>query len=152
MLQPALMMALKPESVGMPQGVAMMAPTADKEVNGYVNNVENSFSHPGASGTGRVKYWEAALAPTITATRKRVIQTIIVPHSDYRKARQTQRTQTRDTKLGRDTSTEDQGATSPNGLAHNDTSTGVIGRDRVTSQSAMNVTPPRRGYMRLYPQ
>ena len=52
MLKPALMTALKPESVGMPPGAAMMILTADKEVNGYANNVETSFSHPGASRTG----------------------------------------------------------------------------------------------------
>ena len=55
MLQPALMTALKPKSVGMPPGVAMMIPTADKEVNGYANNVDTSFSHLGASRTGQVK-------------------------------------------------------------------------------------------------
>ena len=148
MLQPALMTALKPESVGMPLGVAMMIPTADREVNGYANNVDNSFSYLGASWSGRVKDWEAAPAPTITATKKRGIQTRILPHRDYRKARQTHRAQTRDTNLGRDASSEDQGATSQNGLAHHDTSTGVIGRDRATSQSDMNVTPPRRWYMR----
>ena len=81
------MMALKPESVGMPPGVAMMILTADKEVYGYANNVDNIFSHLGASRTGRVKDWEAAPTPTITATRKQGIQTRILPHIDYRKAR-----------------------------------------------------------------
>ena len=52
MLQPALMTVLKTESVGMSPGIAMMIPTADKEENGYANNVDNSFSHPGASKTG----------------------------------------------------------------------------------------------------
>ena len=94
--------------------------------------------HPGASRTGRVKDGEAAPAPTITATKKRGIQTRILPHSDHRKARRTHRAQTRDTNLERDNSSEDQGATSPNGLAHHDTSTGVIGQDQVTSQSALN--------------
>ena len=130
----------------------MMIPAEDKEVNGYANNVENIFSHPRASRTGRFKYWEAAPAPTITATRKQKIQTRILPHSDCRKARRTQRAQTRATKLGMNTSSEDQGAASPKGLAHHDTSTGMIGRDRVTSQSAMNVTPPRQGYMMLFLQ
>ena len=83
--------ALKPESVRMPPGVAMMILTADKEVNGYANNVDNVFSHPGASRTGRVKDWEATPAPTITATKKQVIQTRILPHSDYRKARRAHR-------------------------------------------------------------
>ena len=147
MFQPALMTALKPESVRMPPGVAMMIPTADKEVNGYANKVDNSFSHPGASRTGRVKSGEAAPAPTITATRKQGIQTIILPHNNNRKARQRCRAHTRHTTRGRYTSSEDQGATSPNNLAHHDTSTGVIDRDRVTSQSDMNVTPQRRGYM-----
>ena len=45
-----------------------------------------------------------------------------------------------------------QGATSLNGLAHLDgmldTKTGMMGRDLVTSESAMNVTPHGRGYMR----
>ena len=124
MLQLALMTALKPESVWIPPGVAMMILTVDKEVNGYANNVKNIFFHPGARKTGRVKYWEAAPAPSITATKKQVIITKILPHSDYRKARRTQRAQTRDTKLGRDTSSEEQGATSLNGLSHHDTSTG----------------------------
>ena len=148
MLQPALMMALKPESFGVPPGVAMMIQTEVKEVNGYANNLHNSFSYPGASRTGRFKDWEAAPAPTIPARRKQVIQTRILPHSDFRNARRTQRAHTRATKLGRDTSSEDQCATSPNGLAHHDMSTGMIGRDRVTSQSTMNVTPLRQGYMR----
>ena len=148
MLQPALMTALKPESVEMPPGVVMMIPTVDKEVNDYANNVDNIFSHPVASRTGQVKAGEAAAAPTIRATRKRGIQTIIHPHDDNRKARRTHRAQTRDTTLGRYTSSEDQGATSPNGLAHHDTSTGVNDQDRVTSQSDMNVTPQIRGYMR----
>ena len=52
MLQPALMTALKPESVGMPPGFAMMIQTEYKEVNGYANNVDIIFSHPGASRTG----------------------------------------------------------------------------------------------------
>ena len=46
----------------------------------------------------------------------------------------------------------DQGATSLNGLAHLDgvldTKKGILGRDRVTSKLAMNVTPHGRGYMR----
>ena len=121
----------------------MMIPTADKEVNGYANNVDNSFSHPGASRTGRVKAGEAAPASTIRAMRKRGIQTRILPHDDNRKARRMHRAQTRETTLGRYTSSEDQGATSPNGLAHHDMSTGVIDRYRVTSQLNMNVTPHR---------
>ena len=95
---------------------------------------------------GRFKYWEAEPVPTITATRKRGIQTRILAHSDCRKARRTQRSQTRATQPGRDTSSECQGATSPIGLAHHDTTTGMMVRYRVTSKS--NVAPPRRGYMR----
>ena len=112
-------------------------------------NVDNSFSHPGASRTGRLKSGEAAPAPTIRATRKQRIQTRIHPHDDNRKVRRMHRAQMRGTTLGRYTSSEDQGATSPNGLAHYDTSTGVIDRDRVTSKSDMNVTPQRQGYMQL---
>ena len=143
MMQPALMTALKPESFRMPPGVAMMIPTTDKEVNGYVNNVDTTFSHLGASRTGRVKDGEAAPAPTITATKKRGIQTRILPHIVHRKARLKHRAQTRYTKLGKDTSSEDQGATSPNGLAYHYTSACGIGRDWGTSQSDMNVTTPR---------
>ena len=148
MLQPALMMARKPESVGMPQGVSMLIQTEDKAVNGFTNNVDNSFSHPIASRTGRFKIWEAEPAPTIMATRKRGIQTRIITYSDCRKARRTQKAQRRVTKPGRDTSSEDQGATSQNGLAHHDTTMGMMGQYQVTSKSAMNVTPPGRGYMR----
>ena len=84
-LQPALMMAQKPENVGLPPGVGMMIQMEDKEVNGYVKNVDNIFSHPGASRTGQFKDWEAVPAPTITATRKWIIQTRILPHSDCKK-------------------------------------------------------------------
>ena len=107
MLQPELMTALKPENVGMPPRKAMMTPTADKEVNGYVNNVDHRFLHPGASKTGRVKAGESAPAPMITATKKRGSQMRILPHDDNRKARWTHRAQTRDTTLGRDASSED---------------------------------------------
>ena len=131
------MTALKLESVRMPPGLAMMIPTADNEVNGYVNNVDNSFSRPGASRTGQVKAGEAAPEPTIRATRKRGIKTRIHPHDDNIKARRTHKAHTRDTTLGRYTSSEDQGATYQNGLAHHDTPTGVIDRDGVTSQSDM---------------
>ena len=78
MVQLALMMTLKPESVGMPLGVSTMTSTADNEVNGYANIVDNSSSHPGANRTWRVKAGEAgeaAPAPTIVATKKRGIQT-----------------------------------------------------------------------------
>ena len=145
LLQPLLMTALKPESTGIPPGVAMVIPTADMEVNGYANNVYTSFSHPGASRMGRVKDGEAAPAPTITATKNQGIQTRILPHSEYRKARRTYRAQTRNTNLGRYTSSKDQGTTSLHGLAHHDTSKGVVGRDRGTSQSDMNVTPRDEG-------
>ena len=91
MLQPELMTALKPESVGIPPGVAMMTPTVDKEVNGYANNVDNSFLHPGASRTGQVKVGAAALALMIRATRMRGIQMRIHPHNNNRKARRMHR-------------------------------------------------------------
>ena len=49
-------------------------------------------------------------------------------------------------------SSGDQGANSLSGLAHLDgvldTKKGMLGRDRVTSKLAMNVTPHGRGYMR----
>ena len=60
--------------------------------------------------------------------KKRGSQTRILSHDGNKKARQTHRSQTRDTPLGRDISDEDQ--------------------SRVTSQSDMNVTPQRREYMR----
>ena len=68
-----------------------MIQTEDKEVNGCANNVDNSFSHPGASRTGELKDWEAAPAPSITATGKQGIQTRIHPHDDNRKAIPTQK-------------------------------------------------------------
>ena len=52
MVQPELMTALKPESVGIPPGVATMTPTGDNEVNGYVKSVDNSSLHPGSNRTG----------------------------------------------------------------------------------------------------
>ena len=64
------MTALKPESVGMPPGVATMTPTADNEVNGYANNVDISYLNPGANRTGQVKAGKAAPAPTIMVTKK----------------------------------------------------------------------------------
>ena len=45
-------------------------------------------------------------------------------------------------------SSGDQGSTYLNGLAHHDTKMGMLGRDWVTSKSAMNVTPHGQGYMR----
>ena len=42
MVQPALMTALKTESVGRPPGVATMTQTADTELNGYTNIIDNS--------------------------------------------------------------------------------------------------------------
>ena len=128
MVQPALMTALKPESVRMPPGVATMTLTANTEENSYTKNMDNISSHPGANRTGRVKTGGAAPAPTITTTKKRGNQTIFLPHDDNRKARRTHRAQTRDMTLGGDIYDEDQG--------------------KVTSQSDMNVTPQRRGYMR----
>ena len=62
------------------------------------------------------------------ATKKRGSQTRLLPHDGNRKLRRTHRAQTRDTTLGGDIYDEDQSS--------------------VTSQSDMNVTPHRRGYMR----
>ena len=55
MVEPALMTAPNPESVGMPPGVATMTLTADNEVNGYANIVDDNSSHLGANRTGQVK-------------------------------------------------------------------------------------------------
>ena len=107
MVQPALMMAIKPESVGMPLGVATMTPSADNEVNSYANIVDNSSSHPGANKKGRVKAGEVVPAPTIMATKNRGSQTRLFPPDDNRKARRMHRAQRRDTKLGRDIYDED---------------------------------------------
>ena len=52
MVQPALMTALMPEIAGRPPGVATMTPTADTELNGYTNIIDNSPSHPGVIWTG----------------------------------------------------------------------------------------------------
>ena len=125
-----------------------MTLTADNEVNGYANNVDNSSLHLGANRTGQVKAGEAAPAPMIMTMKKRGSQTRLLPHDENRKARRTHRSQTRYTTLGREVYDEDQCTTSPNGLTHHNTSTGVIDRDQVTSQSDMNVTPQRRGYIR----
>ena len=70
-LQPALMTALKPESVGRPPGVATMTPTADTEVNGYTKNIDNSSFHTGAKWMKRAKAGDAAPAPAIMAEKKR---------------------------------------------------------------------------------
>ena len=105
-----------------------MTSTADNEVNGYVNIIDNSSLHPVANRTGRVKARDAALAPTIMATKKQGIQMRLLSHDGNRKARRMHRAQTRDTTLGRDIYEEDQ--------------------SRVTSQLDMNVTPQKRGYMR----
>ena len=184
----------------------MMIETEEKAVNGCAKKIDNSFSHPGASRTGRLKGWEAEPAPAITATGKRGIQMIILPPRNCIKARRTRKSQTGALDLGRDTrvlptigiptpplngegtlikspqgtfiasghtvehvdpatrirhtvsvdSGGDQDTTSLNGLAHLDgvldTKTGMLGRDRVTSKPAMNVTPHERGYMRSYLQ
>ena len=189
------MTARKPESFGMPLGGAMVIKTEEKAVNGCANVFDNSCSHSGASGTGRLKGWEADPAPAIMVTGKQGIQTRILPPLKCRKARRTRKSQTGATEPGRDTgvlptigiptpplngagtstkipqgafianghtvervdpvtrirhtgsaeSSGDQGATSLNGMAHPDgvldTKTGMLGRDHVTSKSAMNVTP-----------
>ena len=55
MLQPALMTAGKPESVGMPPGVDMMIQTEDKEVNGCTDNVDNIIRTREPAGRGDLK-------------------------------------------------------------------------------------------------
>ena len=42
----------------------MMTPTADTELHGYKNIIDNSPSHPGANWTGRAKDGDAAPMPT----------------------------------------------------------------------------------------
>ena len=89
MVQPALMMALKPESVGRPPGVATMTPTTDNKVNGNVNFIENSSLHPGAIRTGQAKAEDAASAPTIMAEKNReakrdFLHTMVTKNRDKR--------------------------------------------------------------------
>ena len=105
-----------------------MTPTADNEVNGSANIVDNSSLHSGANRTGKIKAGDAAPAPMIMATKNQESQMIFLPHDDNRKSRRMTRAQTRDITLGGDIYDEDQ--------------------SRVTSQLDMNVTPQRRGYMR----
>ena len=69
-VQPARMTALKPESVGRPPGVATMTPTADTELHGDKNIIDNSPSHPGANWTSQAKAGEAAPTPTTRAKKK----------------------------------------------------------------------------------
>ena len=119
MVQPALMTALKPESVGRPPGVAKMTPTADTELNVYTNIIDNSPSNPGANRTGRAKDGDAAPMPTASAKKKRESQPRLLSTDTSKKARRTLSAQTGDTLLG----------------------------SRVTSHSDMKVTPRRRKYM-----
>ena len=70
MFQPALMTALKPESVRRPPGVATMTPTAYTEENGYKKYIDNSSSYTGANWTGRSKAGDTAPAPTLLAKKK----------------------------------------------------------------------------------
>ena len=71
MVQPALMTALNPESVGRLEEVATMTPTEDIELNGYTNIIDNSPSHPGANWIGRAKDRDAAPTPTTRSKKKR---------------------------------------------------------------------------------
>ena len=71
MVQPALMTELKPESVGKQPAVATMTPTADTELNGYTNRIDNSPSRPGANWTGQAKDRDAAPTPTTKAKAKK---------------------------------------------------------------------------------
>ena len=89
MVKPALMTALKPESVGRPPGVATMTLTADTELNGYTNIIDNSLMHPGANWTGRVKAGDAAPTPTTRAKKKRESQTRLISTDINKKARRT---------------------------------------------------------------
>ena len=68
------MTALKPESVDRPPGVVTMTPTADTELHGNKNIIDNSPSHPGANWTGRAKAGDAAPTPTTRAKKKRESQ------------------------------------------------------------------------------
>ena len=58
------MTALNPESVGRPPGVAATTRTADTELHGYKNKIDNSPSHPGANWTGQDKAGDVAPMPT----------------------------------------------------------------------------------------
>ena len=68
------MTELKPESVGRPPGVATMTPTADTELHGNKNIINNSLSHPGANWTRLDKAGDAAPTPTTWAKKKRESQ------------------------------------------------------------------------------
>ena len=131
MVKPEILTALKPESVGMPPGVAMLTPTVDNEVKGYANIVYNSSLHPGANMTGRVKAGDVAPAPTIMATKQQGSQTRLLSHNGNRRARRTYRAYTRDMTLGGNINDEDQ--------------------SRVTSQSDMKITPPETGIHAVVP-
>ena len=74
MVQLALMTALNPECVRRPPGVATMTPTADTDLHGYKNIIDNSPSHPGANWTGQAKAGDAAPTPTTRAKKKRESQ------------------------------------------------------------------------------
>ena len=80
----------------------MVIETDQKAVNGCVKNINSSFLHPGASGTGRLKGWEAEPAPAITVTGKRGIQTRILPPCKCRKSRRTRKAQMGAMEMGRD--------------------------------------------------
>ena len=97
----------------------MMNPTADTELNGYTNIIDNILLHPGANWTGRAKYGDAALMSTTRAKKKRESQTKLLLTDTNKKSRQTHSAQTRDTLLG----------------------------SRVTSQLDMKVTSQKRTYM-----
>ena len=86
MVQPALMTALKTESVGRPPGVPTMTLTADNKVNGNLNLIDNSSSHLGANSTGRAEAGDAALAPTIITNKKLRSQTRLPSHEGNKKA------------------------------------------------------------------
>ena len=99
-VQPALMKALKSESVGRPPGAATRNPTADTALHGYKNIIDNSPLHTGANWTGLPKAGAAAPTPT-TRARKREIQVRLLSTDTNKKTRRMFIAQTRDTPLGR---------------------------------------------------
>ena len=101
MVQSALMTALKPESVERPPGVATMTPTADTELNGYTNIIDNSPSHPGANWTGQAKARDAAPTLTTRAKKKQESQLRLLSRDTNKKARRTLSAVNRRVKIGR---------------------------------------------------
>ena len=78
-----------------------MIPTADTELHGYKNIIDNSLLHQGANWTGRAKAGDAAPTPTTRAKKKREIQARLLSTDINKKTRRTFSAQTRDMPLGR---------------------------------------------------